>query len=68
MEINLTINGNRNLPLEVSPEVAARLNDPNAEFRIILVASPTGEERKFGTEGELIRKLKVVFVEGVILR
>lgn len=67
MEINLTINGTRNLPVEVSADVAKRMNDPNAEFRIILVASPTSEETKHET-GEIIRKLRVVLVEGVILR
>ncbi len=69
MDITLTINGNRNLQIAGADDgLADMLNNPNAEFRVVLICSPTGVEDKF-SQGEepktVVRKVKVLFVESI---
>lgn len=66
-DISLTINGNRNLIVcDVDDSLVAMMDDPNAEFAITLICSPTGQNINFGEEKEITRKLKAVHVHSII--
>lgn len=70
MEINLTLNGVRNLPVDINEEALALLENPNAEFEITLVVSPSGAEVKYpqGEENKkTIRKVKALYVSNIIV-
>lgn len=69
MDIILTINGNRNIPVvNVDEELVKLLENPNAEFSITLVCSPTGVEGKFPQGDEplkTIRKVRALFIKSI---
>ena len=68
MEILITLNGVRKLPILNFPEARLeRLLDANAEFDISLKVSPTGKEDRLNDDGtsSTIYKLKAVFVNSI---
>lgn len=68
MEINLTINGVRKLPVEINDDALSLLQNANAEFEITLIVSPSGEETKYPLgeeEPQAIRKVKALYVSNI---
>ena len=65
-EIKLTINGTREIPIEVSNELLERLKDSNEDIRLLITASLTeaGSRPSHGEEPatEIIR-LKLIALE-----
>lgn len=65
MEIRLTVNGTRKLPLDIPDETVALMRDENSEFAITLIASPTIEETAIGGDGEPHFKVKVLHISEI---
>ena len=68
MEILLTINGNREIPLDVSEVLYEKLKNNNSEvqFLVLLKASPTGEEIVYSQDDkpdQLIQKVKILSLQ-----
>lgn len=68
MPIQLTVNGTRKLPFEVSEEVLSLLRNSNSELRIVLIASPVAVENPLSQDDEPVDphfKIKALYVETI---